>query len=453
MNLLWMNLFTNTLDTLLVFWFLIKVLRKGKIDRKSDWLFLIGLIFLNSLINLMFDNISILEFAAIFTISNIIYSYLLDEKFYRTIIYSILATGLMFIIEIAVVNIITLIFKVTPAMILEMNIYRIIGIFASKISFFLVIKYLAEKIRIPIYTRVNKVTPILLIGLFNIMIIFMTFTLYKNMKIESIYGYLYLLCTGFGIIIFSFVIYSTTKKKIYQDQQEIIWKVKEEEFHKKDFYINSMNDILQTIRSQRHDLNNYLGTLYGLISLGDFEDAKRYIKKINGRISNMNSIIETNHPVITALISMKKNKAFDDGIEMKFDINLPKELPFDFVDLSIILGNLLDNAIEACRLIAMDFERIINVFISYDNDYLTIQIDNPKDESIKLEKEKLLGRFTTKEDHENHGMGLGNVEFIVKQYNGSMNIEDLGDEFIVNIGLPANDTRHTIKPTTMATNL
>lgn len=450
MSFILMELVANALDTMLVFYFLVKIFKKEKIIQKKDFIYFLGLIILNTLINMVFDNISILAFLAVFAISNTVYSFFLEEKLYRTFVFSILATGIMFLIEIIVVSAFLLTFKITPAMLLELNIYRIIGVTASKGSFYLFIKYFVGKFKLPIYMKSDKTIYIAFIGLFNILIMFIAFKLYEYIEVESTLGYLYLLCIGLGTIIFSIVMYLTSKRMLYQNQQEMIWKVKEEEFHKKDFYINNMNDILQTIRSQRHDLNNYLGTLYGLMALDDFEDAKRYIGKINERVSKMNTIIETSHPVITALLSIKKNRAFDDGIDMQFDLGLPNELPYDYVDLSIIIGNLLDNAIEACQLIGKEDEKIIDVFMGIEDDYFNIRICNSKNDSINLEKEKLLGRFTTKKDSQNHGLGLGNVEFIVNQYKGSLDINDLDDEFVVEISLPLDMQNHGVNSTTMA---
>ncbi|CAK7085560.1 GHKL domain-containing protein [Tissierella sp.] len=448
MDLTIMNIFTNILDTVLVFYFLVRIFQKKNINRKNSVMFLSNLVIFNTLINHVFGLANSLGFIAIFIVSTIVYSYLLDEKFPKILIYSILATIFMFIFELTAANIIVLVFQIQPSLILELNIYRILGIICSKGGFYLFIKYLIRKINIPLYMKTSSIKTIILIGFFNILVIYMTLTLYKYIMVESVTAYIYLIGMGIGAIIFSWIIYSTSKKMIYQYQQEMIWKVKEEEFHKKDFYIKSMSDILHTIRSQRHDLNNYLSTLYGLMCLGDFDDAKAYITKINDRVSNMNKIIETNHPVITALVSIKKNKAFEENIDMELEIDIPEELSIDFVDLSIIIGNILDNAIEACTLIDKKFERKVYLSINMEETYLIIKANNTKSQKIKLETKDITNKFTTKADKENHGFGLGNIEFIVNQYNGIMNIEDLGSEFRVNIRIPMEgDLRYEVQST------
>jgi len=449
MGLVIMNVFSNTLDTLLVFYFLVKVLNKKNIDKKRATVLLVSLIFFNTLINSEFGLVALSGFIVILIVSAAVYSYILEEGFFSTLIYSIFATILMGAIEIVSVMAIALTFKILPSMMLEINVYRVLAIILAKLSLYLIIKHVIYKLRIPRFINFKYNKSIGLISFFNMLIIFMTLTLYKYMEEKSLIGYGYLTSMGIGAIIFSWAIYTTTKKSIYNSQQEIIWKMKEEEFYKKDFYIKNMNDILQTIKSQRHELNNYLSTLYGLIYLESFDDAKKYIRKINDRITNMNSIIETNHPVITALISMKRDKASKDGIDMSFHIDLPEDLKIDSFDLSIIVGNLLNNGMEACLLVDKEAERKVQLSMKVEEESLLIDVKNTKSKSIRLDTKEIFGRFTTKEDKENHGFGLSNVDFIVKQYNGSLDLEDLGREFRVNITLPIRQDEYSnMKSTT-----
>ena len=84
-----------------------------------------------------------------------------------------------------------------------------------------------------------------------------------------------------------------------------------------------------------------------------------------------------------------------------------------------------------------------------EKEKLTIHIKNTKSNLRKLDVKEILGRFTTKEDKEKHGFGLSNVDFIVNQYNGILNLEDLGDEFVVDVTLPMNrDLKNDVKATT-----
>lgn len=443
MKLQLLNLFTHTLDALLMYLFLAKILyKKDILCRKT--IYLVGLIILNFSISIVLGSAEFLPFLIITVFSTLVYSYLLNTSISKTFAYTILGTIILGIIEITTVNIIILFFNIQPSIISELNFYRVLAIIISKSLFYLVIKYLVKKFKIPAYSQIKNFKIIILILLYNMFVIFMLVSLYGNIKSSSIRDTMYIFVIGIGIALLSFIIYKTIIKSMYQNQQAIVWKLKEEEFYKKNFYIKSMEDILETIKSQRHDLNNYFSTLYGLIYMKKLDDAKKYIDKISGEINNFNVIIDTNHPIITALISIKKNKAFENNIDMNLDIEISKDMDFEFVDLSIVIGNLLDNAIEACQLILKDRERRIDFKIYVMEEILRIEVKNTKIKSIKIDNENITKRFTTKADNEFHGYGLGNVEFIVKQYNGNMEISDLGDEFMVNIDLPMNRHKHSI---------
>lgn len=436
MEAMLMNIFTNTLDTILVFYFLIKIFQKRNNKNKVTIFMLAGLIAFSTMINYEFNLASFIGFIGIFVISTIVYSYLLNESIGKMIIYNILAIAIMFVIELTVANLIVVAFKIQPSAILELNFYKILALIIAKISFYLFIKYVVEDMKMPLYMDIKNKKIIILIGTFNILIIFIAFTLYKNLSLVNVRSYIYLMFMGVFVTAFSWVIYSIVREIIYQYQQEIIWKSKEEEFRKNDLYINSMKDILHTIKSQRHDLNNYLSVLYGLLAMKDYEEAKDYITKINNRIHNMNSIIETNNPVITALVSIKRNKAFEENIEMDLDLELPTDIIIEDVDLSIIIGNLLDNSIEACRLVEDNMAKTIVLNIRTENDNLIIESENTKSQSIKLNVDNITSRFTIKKEKEKHGLGLGNIEYIVNQYNGTMKVEDLGGTFRLSIEIP-----------------
>lgn len=437
MDLLIFNLMTNILDTSLVFYYIVVALSKKDIDKKRVTKLLPILIIINTMINTYLGLANFAVFLIILTVSTIFYSYMLKESLAYLIMHSLSATILMGVIEVISVAFICLAFNILPSTLLELNIYRVLAVLLSKITMFLSIKYIVKNIRLSQFTTLKFNISLVLIFLFDLYIIFMTYTVYKYLRNHTLVEYLNLIGLGLGTILFNWIIYKITKESIYRSQQEIIWKMKEEEYYKKNFYVSNINDMLQTIRSQRHELNNYLTTLYGLIYLGNYDEAKEYIRRINDRLSFMNNIVETNNPVISAIMSVQKNKAFQEGIDMEIDIDdMPEELPFDTVDLSIIIGNLLNNAMEACISLGKDKPRKIQFYMGIEEEELKIDIKNSKCNQIRLDSKEFLTRFTTKEDKENHGFGLRNVNLIVEQYKGKLHLEDLGDEFRAYVILP-----------------
>lgn len=180
-----MNLCTSMIDTIMIAYFLTKLLDKKINDKKKAILILTGLIIFNTLLNLIFGLASILGFMLIFIVSIVVYSYLLDTRIIKILIGSISAIITMFIIEIIVVNLIIMVFNIDPLLTLEFNIYRILSIIIAKGIFYLTIKYRIGKINIPKDVSTSNMIPFIIIGIFNIVIIFMTFVLYKNIRCKT----------------------------------------------------------------------------------------------------------------------------------------------------------------------------------------------------------------------------------------------------------------------------
>lgn len=434
MNSQIINYASYSLDVLLIYRFLSRIF-KININKKHI-IYLIGLMFINvSIRNLLGVN-NFQTYIAINLVSAIIYYHLINKGLLNVTVYTILAYLFFGLLELISVNIVILTFRVGPKLISELNIYRILTIIISKVSFYYITSKFAHKIKLPKYTTIKRKKIIFSLLLFNVFNIFMIYSLYKYAEESSTVDLINLTTLVLSAIFLSIYIYKFLKEVINQDQQQLVQKAREEALSKTDFYIENMREILKTINSQRHDLNNYLGTLYGLIYLEKYERAKEYIEKINDEIRDFNTIIDTNNPVLTALLNIKKNKSHKNGIQMNIDINLPESLDFDNIDLSVVVGNLLDNAIEACEKIDERLNKYINVDIFLEEDILYIQIDNSKSVSNNLNVNDIMGRFTTKKNKENHGFGLGNVEFVVNKYDGEIEVKDLGEQFLVNIEIP-----------------
>jgi sensor histidine kinase regulating citrate/malate metabolism len=119
----------------------------------------------------------------------------------------------------------------------------------------------------------------------------------------------------------------------------------------------------------------------------------------------------------------------NNNINFQHDITLPEKLHVSDVDLSIIIGNLLDNAVEACQKIEKE-ERYINLRISYGYGKIDIIMKNSSINEIDIVSNYI---DTTKLNKKNHGHGLENIKKTVKKYNGYFKIYNLNNEFITEI--------------------
>lgn len=181
------------------------------------------------------------------------------------------------------------------------------------------------------------------------------------------------------------------------------------------------------LRRFKHDYTNHMLCLKAMIGDNQSEDAVAYIEKINDEISRSSSSYNTGHKIADAILNEKSGAEND--IKIKFDGHIPDFL--DNVDLCIILGNAIDNAIEACRKI-QSCEKTISISADIQHGHAILIITNP------VSQETIISGTlpeTTKSDPLNHGFGLYNIRRIVEKYEGDMNINAADGVFTLYVAL------------------
>ena len=207
----------------------------------------------------------------------------------------------------------------------------------------------------------------------------------------------------------------------------------EEQYKQQLYYMESLEEVIFKLKSERHDFNNNLGVIYGLLGNGETDKATDYTAQLVKTAEEYRNIVNIPYSMLRAMLNYKLSGAAEDGIELRLNINIPAGLPLSEFDITVILGNLLDNAVEACKKVEED-KRYISVELTYKPDYLVIQIENPTNGNPALKD----GAYrTTKPDSENHGFGLNSITYLVSRHNGLMKIEADGGVFKVNIALLA----------------
>ncbi len=186
------------------------------------------------------------------------------------------------------------------------------------------------------------------------------------------------------------------------------------------------------IRRMRHDMKNHLSGLYGMIAAGEIKQAEGYIQGMldDGIGERMGEVSRSGNIVVDSLINHKYSISQKHGIQFDANIFVPASLPFQNGHLVIILGNLLENALEACRKLPQE-QRYIRLEISYVKKMLQVCICNS---CLKERKRDDKGKYlTTKSNTIYHGLGLSSVEQAVAYYDGEMVIKDSGGQFQVTV--------------------
>lgn len=165
-----------------------------------------------------------------------------------------------------------------------------------------------------------------------------------------------------------------------------------------------------------HDLHNHIEAIYQCLNQGDIQEAVRYCEDLRTPVREISQTVWTGDKALDYLISSKMSLAEQEHIKTKVNIEYPHNTNIRSVDLTTILGNLLDNALEAVET-APDELRFLNLTIRRINAMLIIKVENGYGNAPAENGGKLT---TSKADKASHGWGLKSVQTAADRYDGTI---------------------------------
>ena len=188
----------------------------------------------------------------------------------------------------------------------------------------------------------------------------------------------------------------------------------------------------KTLKLLKHDMRKYMSYINKLILDGNYKETLNYINELNNIdiFKNNTNIIKTDNICIDTILNLKLSEAIENNINVETDINIPYNINISSVDMVCLLGNLIDNCIEA-NLKLNEEERYIFLKLKYYNETLLINLINRYDTIIVDDNGCIL---TSKHNrNEKYGLGLKIVEKIIEKYNGILEINNDNNTFDLNI--------------------
>lgn len=194
-------------------------------------------------------------------------------------------------------------------------------------------------------------------------------------------------------------------------------------------HVKEMEELLNDVQKERHDMKQHIYVVSEMIRCKQYIEAQEYLKKLSERDAiNKEFISKTGNILIDSIINVKYAVMRQNGIKLQLDIHIPRQLPFEEDDLSVMVGNVIDNAIEAVKLLPIQ-ERFIGLYIRYEKNVFIMTVVNPFDhELLKNEEGELI---TSKGDNKKHGIGLKSIKKVTQKYSGSVVIETDDGKFVV----------------------
>lgn len=210
-------------------------------------------------------------------------------------------------------------------------------------------------------------------------------------------------------------------------KEKLVSEVMEERALMHENQLDLMKQSQENIRSLMHDMKNHLLLLDAYINQNEYEKATQYIKNIQDYTYVPGQHVNSGNYEVDAILNYRLEKAEKMGCKIETKLKVPDCSFMSDFDLNMILGNLLDNALEALE---HTKEKFLSVELKYEKGILVIRICNTFDGIIAQSGRRFVTRKT---DRENHGWGLRNVEQIVKKYNGEQVIETKDTMFMTSV--------------------
>lgn len=218
----------------------------------------------------------------------------------------------------------------------------------------------------------------------------------------------------------------------------------EQQIHAQAEHYKALSDANWEVRRFRHDFKNTRIAIEKLLADGDQTQALSLLQACGDvqDAPNRNMVLfDTGNGIADALLTDKQKCAAAHNTAIIFQGAIPQNALAP-TDLCVILGNTVDNAIEACEKLPPGIERTVCVTCNCSSGFLFLTIQNPTAETVTVRDNHIA---TTKRDKTLHGFGLLSLQSVVKKYDGSVKLYTTENRFTVNIDLCLSSKKNIFK--------
>ena len=243
-----------------------------------------------------------------------------------------------------------------------------------------------------------------------------------------------LILLGLNIIVFN--IYIQLSENLELQRKNAIY---EKEFQLLERNMHEKESMMQEIRVKRHDLKHQMLNLLTLLQKGEYEKLESDMKQM-AELESRNGffVVNTQNYIIVSFLNNQYAVAKEKGIDFRVKTDVPAELPFAGEDLCVILGNALDNAIEACERGQVS-KPWISIKLIYDGANLLMTLENSFDGTIRNNKKGM--QISRKANSQQHGIGTYSIQRVVQKYHGYYHVEVMEKEYHLEIILYSQDEK------------
>ncbi|MDE5976937.1 MAG: ATP-binding protein, partial [Turicibacter sp.] len=241
----------------------------------------------------------------------------------------------------------------------------------------------------------------------------------------------WLLLSNLGIIIINIVCYFMVIRLSKANSAKVEYELQMIDLNYKKQYAENIKSQQEEIRRIRHDMKQSYQVIQRFVVENNFDELAEYLPQICEQINKISSAVDTNHSIINAILNTKLSFAKSQGIKtLCSSVKQIHAEKIEEIDLCHLIGNMMDNAIEATLKISSEKTKYVEVSITERNAMILITVRNSYEDVLIDE-----GLNTSKDNKANHGFGIKTIRKIARKYQGSADFYIEGDLFCCSVML------------------
>lgn len=205
-----------------------------------------------------------------------------------------------------------------------------------------------------------------------------------------------------------------------------------EQFRKElmEYQYEEIKSVYMDMRGWRHDYHNHMQVMKAQLTLGNLKEIREYLDKLERELDRVDTFVRSGNLMVDAILNSKLTLAGRQEISVNCKARAPKKLSVEDVDLCVILGNLLDNALEACAMVEKE-NRFLRVYMTVNKSQMYLSVQNSASREPDFEARNYITR-----KRGNHGLGMKRVKAAVDKYGGFLNLANEAGIFAAEVTLP-----------------
>lgn len=193
---------------------------------------------------------------------------------------------------------------------------------------------------------------------------------------------------------------------------------------------NEIKNIYMDMRGWRHDFHNHIETAIAYLSLQQYDETKNYLINLINSLKEVDTYIKSGNLMIDAVLNSKLTIANNYNISINCKANVNENIIISDIDICVILGNILENAIESC-IKTDDKNKFLRIYINQIKNQLYISVQNSAKEDINFNEKNYISSKRGE-----HGFGIKRVKILVDKYNGFLNLKNEPGIFATEVTIP-----------------